>query len=79
MSGIAAAMSRCARVVACWGSSWVGLEERVRRLALERETAIAEAAASAGRKLLCFDTTKGGCPRHPLYLAASTPLEQWQP
>lgn len=30
-----------------------------------------------GVPLWCLGTTKGGFPRHPLYLASATPLEPW--
>lgn len=30
-----------------------------------------------GARLMCFGTTKGGQPKHPLYLAANTPLIDW--
>ncbi len=29
--------------------------------------------------MLCLGTTKAGAPRHPLYVAGSTPLQPWRP
>jgi hypothetical protein len=37
-----------------------------------RGTVIAELVREAGREPMCLGMTKEGCPRHPLYLAAST-------
>ncbi|MBE3065409.1 MAG: DUF1643 domain-containing protein [Spirochaetes bacterium] len=33
---------------------------------------------SVGARLLCLGTTRGGQPRHPLYLRADTPLAEWR-
>lgn len=34
-------------------------------------------ALAAGRPLFCLGTTKGGQPRHPLYVGGDTALEAW--
>lgn len=52
--------------VCAWGA-WAGIKGRDREvLALLR---------SVGCLARCLGTTKGGAPKHPLYLAATTPLE----
>lgn len=59
-------------VVAAWGRPPRGLacyRSRVARLL--------EIAADVGRDLMCFGTNGDGSPKHPLYLAASTPLVPW--
>lgn len=56
-------------VVAAWGKAPRGLatyRERVQR--------IRDIAADVGRELMCFGTNGDGSPKHPLYLAATTPL-----
>lgn len=42
-----------------------------------RVAAVVELAEAAGRVLHCLGKTKAGSPRHPLYLAGDTPLEEW--
>lgn len=60
-------------VVAAWGkpprrlSSW---RDRVRT--------VLDVARDVGRELLCFGTNGDGSPKHPLYLAAKTPLVPWR-
>jgi hypothetical protein len=39
---------------------------------------VARLLADAGVRLLCFGTTKGGDPRHPLYVRSEAPLVLWQ-
>jgi len=43
----------------------------------ERARQVAAIATTAGVKLQCLGVTKDGSPKHPLYLAASTPLQPW--
>jgi hypothetical protein len=56
------AVGRCPLVVAAWGcgGSLFGRDAAVRRL-----------LAFAGADVRCLGTTKGGHPRHPLYVKAS--------
>lgn len=55
-----------APIIAAWGTHGThrGRDRRVRHL-----------AAEAGIKLSCLGRSKGGHPKHPLYLAASSPIE----
>ena len=60
---IAVEQARVDRVVAAWGNNGV---------LLNRDEAVLESLTQA----LCLGITKAGCPRHPLYLAAKTPLQK---
>lgn len=60
---IATAQARVDRVVAAWGNHGV---------LLNRDGAVLETLVQA----YCLGTTNAGCPRHPLYLAAETPLQK---
>lgn len=42
-----------------------------------RDTAVAQQLDARGVRLHCLGTTKGGHPRHPLYLPAAAPLQPW--
>ena len=61
---IAVEQSRANRVVCAWGNHGV---------LLKRD----EAVCSNLSHVYCLGLTKAGCPRHPLYLAAKTPLKQF--
>ncbi|MEJ0097307.1 MAG: DUF1643 domain-containing protein [Bauldia sp.] len=52
-------------VVAAWGShgTW-----------MDRHASIMQLAAEARVRLYCFGLTKGGLPKHPLYIPYSAPL-----
>lgn len=69
-SYIREALLRCEIVVAAWGS-----------LPAERERVewVCTAASYACRPLLCLGRNRNGSPKHPLYLAGDTPLEEWRP
>ena len=60
---IAVEQARVDRVVAAWGNHGV---------LLNRDEAVLETLTRA----YCLGITKAGCPRHPLYLAATTPLQK---
>lgn len=45
----------------------------------KRWTTVAMIARDAGVTLQCLGTAKDGHPRHPLMLAADTPLQPWTP
>ncbi len=60
---IATEKSRVERIVAAWGNHGV---------LLNRDEAV---LATLGR-VYCLGVTKAGCPRHPLYLASNTPLQE---
>jgi len=64
---IARAHRRSARTVAAWGArgALLGRDERVGRL------------LAGGARLHRFAQTKGGAPRHPLYLAATERTVRW--
>lgn len=53
--------------IACWGN--------IPHPAHARAMTVAALAAGRGRRLHCFGTTRSGCPRHPVRLPYSTPLE----
>ena len=53
-------------IVAAWGAY---------PLAFERGKKVKELLAS--RTIYCLGKTKGGAPKHPLYLPKNTPLEEW--
>ncbi|MFG1846697.1 DUF1643 domain-containing protein [Micromonospora carbonacea] len=56
-------------VVAAWG---------VHATYRGRDAQVADLVRAAGRPLVCLGVTKGGQPRHPLYVPASTPLTPWR-
>lgn len=60
--------------VAAWGNPPRGLSSYRDRVAQVKRI-----AADVGVQLMCFGTNGDGSPKHPLYLAASTPLEPWWP
>lgn len=64
------AMNDADLVVAAWGAHGA-----VR--AFQRDVAAETLSLICGRKLQCLGTTKAGAPRHPLYVAADTPLAPW--
>lgn len=55
-------------VVAAWG---------VHATYGDRAARVTELVHAAGRQMFCLGTTKGGQPRHPLYVPASTQRTQW--
>jgi len=57
-------------VVAAWG---------VHGTLLGRAAAVTRMLTAAGVALHCLGTTSQGHPRHPLYVAANTPLASYQP
>src|SRR5712691_8908019 len=61
---LAQALERAARIVAAWGmnGTLLGRDQYVSQLLAHRHD------------VYCFGTTKGGHPRHPLYLKRDTPL-----
>jgi hypothetical protein len=59
----------CGDVVCAWGSN----------ARLERAARVASIMRAAGARLWCLGTTKGGSPRHPLYVRADQPLIEWSP
>lgn len=40
---------------------------------------VATMMRAAGARLSCLGTTRDGAPRHPLYVSASTPLQEYRP
>jgi hypothetical protein len=52
---------------------------RLRPAASRRIRSIVRRCDAVGHRPRCLSTTGGGDPRHPLYVAASTPLEPWVP
>lgn len=61
----------CELVVAAWGSGQLAGQF------LFRSTAVRRSLEAAGAKLHCIGTTRDGFPRHPLYVAGSTPLQPY--
>lgn len=59
------------RVVACWGAGVKYLREQ------DREELPEWLIRYACGRLLCFGKTKGGHPKHPLYLRGDTELETY--
>lgn len=58
-------------VVFAWGA---GSKVKNKSAYRKRAEAVERMALDAGREPLCLGVTKGGFPRHPLYLVATTPL-----
>lgn len=63
-------------VVAAWGSKY---PRKLAGLVEMHGRGIAGHCSSIGRQIMCLGTTESGQPRHPLYLAADTPLVPWEP
>lgn len=60
---------RCEVVVCAWGAV-VGRHPALE----ERASQVRELLLTHARRLHCFGKTKEGWPKHPLYLAATTPI-----
>jgi len=56
------------KVVVAWGVSGT---------LMDRDEAFRQMASAHGQRLWCLGTTKGGHPRHPLYVRSSKALERW--
>lgn len=65
---------RISLVVAAWGA-W---PERFGRNAAFFGHRIVIQAAQAGHQVMCLGVTKGGQPRHPLYVKRDTPLQPFK-
>ncbi len=63
-------------LVACWGAHARGLLGNV---GLLRVVEVMQQAQRMGIDLHCLGTTKGGAPRHPLYLPKRVKLEPYRP
>ena len=63
----ARAASNDTPIVCAWGTNVIG-DHAARTIELLRH---------AGARLVCLGKTKAGHPKHPLYLAANTPLEAY--
>lgn len=59
----------CRTVVCAWGAH---------RMAEQRADHVLSGLKAAGVDLRCLGTTKGGYPRHPVRLSASTPLVPYE-
>lgn len=55
-------------IVCAWGAN----ETRARDFQIKRM------AESHGLQLYCLDRTKGGAPKHPLYIAGGATLKEWR-
>lgn len=66
---IGAVAGRADLIVCAWGvhGAWMG-----------RNVSVAGTLRANGHPLHCLGRTKGGHPRHPLYLRADTPLEVYE-
>lgn len=69
---IEAAIDRSDFVVAGWGTH----AERLAETVANQPAQIAESLDGTGKPLFCLGRTKGGHPRHPLYVKADQPLEE---
>ena len=69
-----AALGRAELLVTAWGvhGAWRGRDREVARLLLDQEK-------SPGKSLHCLGLTKGGFPRHVLYLERSRLLRPYRP
>lgn len=67
---ILAAARESVRMVAAWSAH---------PFAARRANVVYEMLRTAGISLECWGTTKGGHPRHPLYVRNSTQLQPWLP
>lgn len=63
-----AAIRRCDIPIAAWGAHW---------LALERRDFVMSNILAERPAVFCLGKTKGGAPKHPLYLKSGTPLETY--
>jgi hypothetical protein len=68
-----------AAVIAAWGAYPPAAGRGMADRATERVAAVLRLVAIYGVPLKCLGTTKDGQPRHPLYLAGSTPLTDYRP
>lgn len=66
-SMLVAVRDRGGIALACWGA----------HAEHDRVMALVELAADVGVRWQCLGTNKDGSPKHPLYLAADTPLRPW--
>lgn len=60
-------------IVAAWGQQ----SGKVGRIVDDRVACLLEIATLHGRIMHCLGTTKGGHPRHPLYVRGDAPLVPW--
>lgn len=70
---IQAEMTRALTIVCAWGAhggrpEFAGIKG-----------AIVDIARTTSKKLYCLGTTKDGEPRHPLFIDAKQPFEEWKP
>ena len=68
---IEAAIGRCDVGICAWGAhpmagSW------------QRDAEVFNLLAASRPAVFCFGTTKGGAPKHPLYIKSGTPLEVYR-
>lgn len=68
------AIQECDKAVLCWGDGGKGADQGTMDASA---SLIIEELMCCGIELLHFGTTKAGNPKHPLYLAAKTPLKPW--
>lgn len=61
--------SEISGIVAAWGAWWSAVPRKIPRLVVE---------AFTERPIACLGKTKDGSPRHPLYVAANTPMEAFR-
>lgn len=74
---IAAACARADTAILCWGAGQATKKADKKVLSLAAEIMI-EDLRDHGMVLRCFGRTKDDQPKHPLYLAADTPLVDWE-
>jgi hypothetical protein len=66
------AIKRNEQLIAAWGGSGDFASRYI------AASAVNEMAKAERKRLMCLGQTKGGDPRHPLYVRGDTPLQVWR-
>lgn len=72
---VRAAAASAMTIVVAWGALNLGAMSGPARA---RAGDVSDMLAQTGKRLVCFGTTQGGQPRHPLMVAYATEAETWK-